>query len=108
MNQKKCEIKNQLKTLKNENEFLVENVRTVTDAIVRLNSNVVFCCDCKGINTCKEGAHHELERLSIPDLVSITMPARIEDYNTQIRKTNELLGVYDLPNITLKKDSSCP
>ena len=98
----------QLNALKDESDFLSENLQTVTTGIVRLNKNVVFCSDCSGTSKClKEPVPADAERLPVPDTLSEVIPTSAEEYHEQVRKTNDLLRVYGLPSIAVSNNNEC-
>ena len=69
----------QVNALKEESDFLTENLLTVTNGIVRLNKNVVFCSECSGTAKClKEPIPSEADRQPVPDSVSEVIPTGAE------------------------------
>ena len=69
----------QVNSLKEESDFLTENLLTVTNGIVRLNKNVVFCSECNGTAKClKEPIPSEADRLRVPVWVNEVIPTGAE------------------------------
>ena len=69
----------QVNALKEESDFLTENLLTVTNGIVRLNKNVVFCSECSGTAKClKEPIPSEADSLPVPDSFSEVIPTGAE------------------------------
>lgn len=89
--------------LKKENEFYFQTLSTITEMIVNLNANVVFCAQCKAAPS----GQYQVEQCSIPDLNECSLDIKLQDYSAEIKKTNEQLSIYELPSIRLKEDDGC-
>ena len=83
----------QVNALKEESDFLTENLLTVTNGIVRLNKNVVFCSECSGTAKClKEPIPSEADRLRVPVWVNEVIPTGAE-----FRVNHSLMEIERLP-----------
>lgn len=71
--------------------------------IVNLNANVVFCDSCKAVPS----GQYQVDRYSIPEQNECSLDVKVQDYAEEIRRTNEQLGIYELPSIRVGEDEGC-
>lgn len=96
-------MKTVISNLKKENKFYFKTLSTITDMLINLKTNVIFCDNCKEV----PAGDYEVDQVSIPDTLECELRLQVQDYPEEIRNLNALLAVHGLPDMKLDKQDTC-